>query len=76
MGPLLLLVLILRKVVLARENLIEVLLPNLHLLIELFDDEGVSDQILMSLPFQLVVLQALSQEEDALQGQDLLACVS
>lgn len=60
----------------ARENLIEVLLSNLHLLIELFDDEWVGYQILVSLPFELVVLQALSQEEDALQGQDLLACVS
>jgi len=74
-GPLLG-VLALGQLVLSREELVQVLLTNTHLLVELFDDEGVVKQVFVALPLHFIVLEALGEEEDALEGEYFLASVA
>ena len=52
------------------------LLANAHLIIEFFDDEGMVEQVLVPLSLDLVVLEALGQEENAFKGKYFLACIS
>ena len=52
------------------------LLPDSHLRVELLNYERVIHQVFVALSLHFIVLKALGQEEDALEGENLLASIA